>query len=56
MNIYPFVITEKLQRTVCISANSEDEALEIVTDRYNNEEIVLDYDDIVSYEISTEED
>lgn len=42
MDKYEITITETLERKVLIKANSYDEALDIVKEKYNNEEIVLD--------------
>lgn len=42
---YEIEIEEILQRVVEIKANSLEEAIEKVKDKYNNEDIVLDYSD-----------
>ncbi len=43
-------ITETLQRQVEVTANSAEEAENIVREKYRNEEIVLDYQDFVDNE------
>lgn len=52
LKIYDVVITETLQRECEIEANSEEEALEILEEKYNDCEIVLDYSDLVDTEFS----
>lgn len=49
------VITEILQRKCEIEAETEDEALEILEQKYNSCEIILDYNDLVNTEFSTHE-
>ena len=41
-------VTETLQRKVIIEANNESEAINKITDKYYNEEIVLDSTDYLS--------
>lgn len=47
--------TEKLSRVVEIEAESKDDAYAIADNMYENEEIVLDYDDLKYLEIIIEE-
>lgn len=47
--------TEKLSRVVEIEAESKDDAYSIADNMYENEEIVLDYDDLKYLEIIIEE-
>ena len=47
MKTFEIEIKEILSRTIEVKANTEDEALEIVKQQYNNEEIVLDSSDFV---------
>ena len=47
MSKYTIEITETLQRTISIEAESEEMALEKVRTMYETEEIVLDSDDFV---------
>lgn len=47
MNTYKFEITETLQKTVSIEAVDENEAYKIISNRYKNEDIVLDSDDFI---------
>lgn len=42
---YEVTIKETLSRTITIDADSKMQALDIVRDKYNRAEIVLDYDD-----------
>lgn len=49
-NTYEVVITERLVTSVSINANSKDEAIEQAKELYNNEEIVLEYDDFSDVE------
>ena len=50
---YIVIITETLTRRVNVKACNQDEAEEKVRKQYENEEIVLDYNDFssVSYEV-----
>lgn len=45
-------VTETLERTVVVDANSYEEARDKVEKAYDNEQIVLDYRDYNGYEIS----
>ena len=51
-DIYSLVVTETLQRTVEIEAVNESDALEILERKYKDEEIVLDYQDLVNTEFT----
>ncbi len=44
-------ITETLQRTVEVDAYNEDDAIELVEDMINREEVILDYNDYVKRDI-----
>ena len=44
-------ITETLQRVVESNASSRQEALDMITDKYKNQEIVLDWGDFTDKEI-----
>lgn len=48
---YEILIQEILQKVVEVYADSKDDALEIVEKQYRNEEIVLDSDDFLDFEI-----
>lgn len=50
--LFNLIITETLQRECEIEAESEDEALQILEDKYHDCEIVLDYADLVDTEFS----
>jgi|SRR5690606_12819700 len=52
MKIFQLEITETLQRIVEVKAKSEDEALKIVSEKYKNEQIVLDSSDFLNKEIN----
>lgn len=47
MEIFKIEITETLQKVIEVSAYSLYEALEIIKNKYNNEEIVLDSNDYI---------
>lgn len=49
---YKLYITETLQRECEIEATSEEEALGVLEEKYNNNEIVLDYSDLIDSEFS----
>lgn len=53
MKAFKIEIQEFLSKIIEIHAKSEEEALDLVRDMYNNEEIILTYNDIVTTEIST---
>ena len=48
---YKFEIEEKLKKTVSIEAKSEQEAVKILREKYQNEEIVLTADDYAGSDI-----
>lgn len=48
---YKFEIEEKLKKTVSIEAKSKREAVKILREKYQNEEIVLTADDYAGSEI-----
>lgn len=52
MKTYSVEITETLQRTIDIKADSYQEAFNAVSNQYKNGEIVLDSSDFIDYEIS----
>lgn len=54
MNEYKIKVTEVLERVVTVDANTADDAVEQVEQQYNNEDIVLDYNDHVSTDIVPE--
>ena len=47
MGKYKLEITETLQKIVEVEAKNEREAEQIVKEMYNNEDVVLDYQDFV---------
>jgi len=47
MEIFKIEITETIQKVIEVSASSLDEALEIIKNKYNNGEIVLDSNDYI---------
>lgn len=49
---YKVYVTETLRRECEIEATSEDEALELLEEKYNESEIILDYSDLVDTEFS----
>lgn len=51
---YNVTITETLQRTILVEADNEQQALNIVQDDYNNDNIVLDYSDFQNVEFDAE--
>ena len=53
---YEIEIVETLQRIVKVKADSYDEALDIVTKKYKNEEIILDENDFVGADFSEYKD
>ena len=52
MKTFEVEITETLQRVIKVMANSEKEALDIVVEKYSNEEIVLDASDCTEISIN----
>lgn len=51
MEYYVVKVTETLAREWIVKAENEEEALAKVTERYNNGELNLDYDDYEEYDI-----
>ena len=51
MQNYKIEITEILRREVEIEAENIDSAIQIITEKYKSEEIVLDSSDFVDYKI-----
>ncbi len=45
MKEYEVEIEEVMQRRVKINAENEEEAIKLIKEKYNKEEIVLDYND-----------
>lgn len=56
MKEYTVEVKETLHRLITVEANSMEEAVSIVSEQYDKEEIVLDYDDYAGYEIVPYED
>ena len=50
------IIVETLERKVVVSTTSEEEAINLVREQYNNEEIVLDSNDYATTEYDIYED
>ena len=48
---FPEEVEEILQKVVEVYADTEDDAIEIVTEQYKNEEIVLDSDNFSDFKI-----
>lgn len=53
MKMYDVEITETLQRTVSVEANSREEAERIVTEAWNDEVYVLDSTDFIDVDFKT---
>lgn len=53
MKEYKVLVREELQKVVAIKAKSAKEARELVTEMYNNEEIILSADDFYDHSIET---
>lgn len=51
---YNVTITETLQRTIFVEADNEQEALNMVQDDYDNDNIVLDYSDFQNVKFDAE--
>ena len=51
MKEFSVEVIETLSRIVKVEANSVEEAVEMVSRQYDNQEIVLDYEDYKGYEI-----
>ena len=56
MKRYYVSVTETLYKVVSVDAESEDEAVSVVNDSYNNCEIVLDSDDFIGEQVQVESD
>lgn len=54
--VYQIEIEETLQKVVKIKADSLDEAIDIVQNRYSNQQYVLDYEDYKGVEFSEYKD
>ena len=52
MKSYDIEIEEVLRRVVSVKADNIDDAIEIVRDKWNNEEIVLDYSNFLESSIN----
>jgi len=52
MNTFEIEIKETLSRVISIKAESQNEAILKANEMYRNEEIVLDYDDLINTYIS----
>lgn len=50
--IYAIRVTETLARTIAVKANSLNDAIQLINEAYDAEEIVLDYRDYDEYDIS----
>lgn len=48
---YKVEITETLQKVIKVEARNENEAIRLITEQYQNEEIVLDYNNFIDYDI-----
>ena len=53
MKNYKVKIREVLEREITVKAESEEDAERIATEMYNEEEVVLDYNDIIENDIET---
>lgn len=51
MKKYQIEVKEVLSRAIEVEAKNEDEAIEKVYEMYDNEEIVLDWHDLVEHDI-----
>lgn len=51
LNTYIIEITETLQKQITVETKSEDNAIQEVHKMYNENKIVLDYDNLVSLSI-----
>jgi len=52
--IYAVTITETLSRTVTVEAASKEQAIALARIQYENEDIVLDADDFLTYDIDAD--
>jgi hypothetical protein len=53
MKDYIVKIREVLEREIIVKAESEDDAERIATEMYNEEKVVLDYNDMIENDIET---
>lgn len=56
MKKYKITITETLKKELEIEAGSKDEAMDLVKEKYKNEEIILTADDFVDVDFKVKED
>jgi len=56
MKLYRILVQETLERVVEIEAETEEEAFDKVSEAYNQEEIVLDWQDCIDRNIEILED
>lgn len=49
---YKIYITQTLQRELEVEAESKEEALNKIEEKFNNGELLLDYDDVIDTEFS----
>lgn len=56
MRKFKVSITETLTREVIVEAENPADAVNIVTEKYCDSEIVLDYEDFVDYEVHYEKE
>lgn len=54
--VYEIEIQELLQKVVKVEANSLEEAIDIVQNKYSNQEIILDYEDYKGVEFKEYKD
>ena len=54
--VYEIEIEEILQKVVKVEANSLEEAIDIVQNKYSNQEIILDYEDYKGVEFKEYKD
>ncbi len=52
---YIVEITETLQRQIIVEARNEEEAVKLIEDAYNNEEIILDENNFADVDITAYE-
>lgn len=52
MKKYEFIIEEMLTKVIEVDANNLEDAEKLVREKYKNEEIVLDADNLAFYDIS----
>ena len=49
---YQVEITETLQKILSVDADNEESAIKVVSDMYNNEDVILDYTNHMDTEIN----